>query len=191
MTAPHGDFIPLSSPSVFDPVRFRAVANKLGVLPRRLSYAQKLGLVHGLDDEEIDYLTKYWPLLDQMERCLGNDPRVKFAAISAITVYQDDLDGCAVVVQLEDESTEALAKIERDLTEACGDWNISVWPLSSHKDSTSLAELLDTNRVLVDQDDTWTHLQTNSEAIFSQAESEESEAITDGMQALKELAGEE
>jgi hypothetical protein len=162
-------------------VRFRAVANKLGVLPRRLSYAQKLGLVHGLDDEEIDYLTKYWPLLDQMERCLGNDPRVKFAAISAITVYQDDLDGCAVVVQLEDESTEALAKIERDLTEACGDWNISVWPLSSHKDSTSLAEL----------DDTWTHLQTNSEAIFSQAESEESEAITDGMQALKELAGEE
>lgn len=179
----HGGYMPHPAPSVFSPAIFQAAARKLGVLPRRLSYAQGLGLVHDLDDKEITYLEKYWPLLDQLERVLGDDPNVHFAAILSIT----HTDECEIAVQLNGDPEE-LTQLELKLSEACVDWNVTAWPLTSHQDPISLTQLLDQSRVLADRGNFWAELTANEKGIRKEAESEEAKTAASALETLKELA---
>jgi predicted nucleotidyltransferase len=150
------------------------LAQQVGASARTLRRAVDEGTLRGerssprrlmLSAAEKDYVLSRWPLLARLRAALRTEPNVRFALLFGSTARGDDNDTSDVdlLVEMRDFSLVRLIDLELKL-EALLERNVELLPVAEVEGNPLLfAEALGEGRVIVDREDRWTELHSQTE----------------------------
>lgn len=140
---------------------------------------------------ERQYVRRSWRLLDALRRALRTEPNVRFAllfgsAAEGTDVAASDVD---VLVVLGDPSIDRVVDLSERLTAAVGH-SVDVVRLSdAEEDSTFLADVLDTGRVLVDRDQLWPRLRSRGATLRRRTADQQAPRVDAALAGIDRLLG--
>jgi len=153
----------------------------VGVSERTLRRAWSLGTIRGerptphtlrLPIEERLYIRRHWPTLSRLRQSLRTEPAVSLAVVFGSVARGDDIPGSDVdlLVALRSDDLRSRVMLADRLCRRTG-LNVQTVSLTDALAHSSLmVEILRDGRVLVDRDERWPQLRSESQCVREQAE---------------------